>query len=202
MQSASPPLVLASASRIRAELLARAGLTIRCDPAGVDEDEVKRSFRHEGRDAASCAQALAFAKAVRVSHRHESALVIGADQILDYAGTWLDKPGNPAEARAQLLMLRGRRHQLATAVAVVRNGAILWQHVEQPSLVMRPFSDSFLDVYLIAAGDDVLQVVGGYRLEGLGVQLFSRIDGDYFAILGLPLLPLLEFLRGHGVGAA
>jgi septum formation protein len=180
-------------------LLARAGIVVQRDPAGIDEAEVKRSFRREGLDAASCAQALAAAKATRITQRHEGALVIGADQLLDCAGTWLDKPRDSADARAQLVALRGKQHELATAVVVARNGAVLWQHVERPRLTMRRFSDRFLDDYLSAEGDDALAVVGAYRLEGLGVQLFARIEGDYFSILGLPLLPLLDFLRGHGV---
>jgi septum formation protein len=194
-----PPVVLASSSAIRAELLMRAGVAIIRDAAGVDESEVKRSFQREGLDAARCAEALAAAKATRVAQRHPDALVIGADQILDLAGTWFDKPRDLADARAQLEALRGKRHELATAVVVARNGAVLWQHVERPRLAMRDFSDRFIEDYLAALGDDVLTVVGAYRLEGEGVQLFARIEGDYFAILGLPLLPLLDFLRGHRV---
>jgi septum formation protein len=195
----TPPVVLASASAIRAELLMRAGVVVIRDAAGVDEAEVKRSFQREGLDAARCAEALAAAKATRVAGRHIGALVIGADQILDSAGTWFDKPGDRAEARAQLIALRGKRHELATAVVVAQNGAVLWRHVERPRLAMRDFSDRFLDDYLETLGDDALAAVGAYQIESRGVQLFARIEGDYFAILGLPLLPLLDFLRGHGV---
>lgn len=191
-------IVLASASATRARMLSAAGLDVFCDPPGIDEDEVKRSFRREGLDAASCAGALAAAKAVRVSERHPDALVVGADQMLDCAGLWLDKARDRAEARAQLTALRGRRHELPTAVAMVRNGAVVWQRVERPRLTMRDFSDRFLDAYLAALSEDELSAVGVYRLEGLGAQLFERVEGDYFAILGLPLLPLLDFLRGHG----
>ena len=194
-----PPVVLASSSAIRAELLMRAGVAVIRDAAGVDESEVKRSFQREGLDAARCAEALAAAKATRVAQRHPDALVIGADQILDLDGTWFDKPRDLADARAQLEALRGKRHELATAVVVARNGAVLWRHVERPRLAMRDFSDRFIEDYLAALGDDVLTVVGAYRLEGEGVQLFARIEGDYFAILGMPLLPLLDFLRGHRV---
>lgn len=193
------PVVLASASAARAQLLERAGLDVRCDPAGVDEDEVKASFRAEGRDTVSCATALAEAKAVRVSIRSPGALVIGADQMLVLGQRWFDKPRDLAEARQQLLALRGQRHELVTAAAVAVNGAVIWHRLDRPALTMRGFSETFLDAYLAAAGDEVLAVVGCYRLEGLGAQLFERIDGDYFSILGLPLLPLLEFLRGHGV---
>ena len=195
----TPSVVLASASAIRAELLTRAGVVVIRDAAGVDEAEVKRSFQREGLDAARCAEALAAAKATRVAGRHIGALVIGADQILDCAGTWFDKPSDRADARAQLAALRGKRHELATAVVVAQNGAVLWRHVERPRLAMREFSDRFLDDYLETLGDDVLTAVGAYQIESRGAQLFARIDGDYFAILGLPLLPLLDFLRGHGV---
>lgn len=193
------PVVLASASATRAAILARAGIDVRRDPAGVDEDEIKRSFRHEGRNAASCAAALAETKALRVSERHTGTLVIGADQMLDCAGTWFDKPRDRADARAQLVALRGKRHELVSAVAVVRNGAVIWHLVDRPRLTMRAFSDNFLDTYLAALGDEALASVGVYQLEGLGAQLFERVEGDYFSILGLPLLPLLDFLRGHGV---
>jgi len=196
---AAAPVVLASASAVRAALLEQAGVSVRRDPAGIDEDEVKASFRGEGLDAASCATALAEAKAARVSQRHADALVIGADQMLVLGARWFDKPRDLADARAQLQALRDQRHELVTAAAVARNGAVIWRLVDRPALIMRGFSDAFLDAYLAAVGDEALGVVGAYRLEGLGVQLFARIEGDYFSILGLPLLPLLEFLRGHGV---
>jgi len=192
-------VVLASASAARARLLEQAGLEVVRDPAGIDEAAVKASFRQEGLDAASCAAALAEAKAVRVSARHAEALVIGADQILVRDERWLDKPRDKAEARAQLASLRGARHELVTAVAVAQNGAAIWREVDSAFLYMRSFSDEFLSAYLATAGDEVLASVGAYQLESLGAQLFARIEGDYFTILGLPLLPLLEFLRGHGV---
>jgi septum formation protein len=192
----APRVVLASASAIRAELLQRAGVVVIRDPASLDEAQIKRSLRHDGADAGRCAEELAWSKAIRVFSRHPDALVIGADQILDCDGTWFDKPRDRAEAHAQLMALRGKRHTLATAVVVVQLGAVVWRHVERPILAMRDFSEQFLDDYLAGLGDDVLTVVGGYRLEERGVQLFSRIEGDYFAILGLPLLPLLDFLRG------
>ena len=193
------PVVLASASTTRAAILAHAGLEVLRDSSGVDEDEIKRSFRREGLDAASCATALAETKAMRVAARHTGALVIGADQMLDCAGTWFDKPRDRDEARAQLVALRGKRHELVSAVAVVRNGAVIWRLVDRSRLTMRAFSDQFLDTYMAALGDDALASVGVYQLEGLGAQLFEKIEGDYFSILGLPLLPLLDFLRGHGV---
>lgn len=136
---------------------------------------------------------------MRVSRKVPGALVIGADQILDCAGVWFDKPPDLDHARAHLVALRGREHRLATAVCVVRDGQRLWHHREAPRLTMRAFSDAFLDAYIALEGRAMLVSVGGYRLEGPGVQLFSTIAGDHSAILGLPLLPLLEFLRGHGV---
>jgi septum formation protein len=192
-------VVLASASAARAALLEQAGLEVVRDPAGVDEAAVKASFRQEGFDAASCAAALAEAKATRVSERHRDALVIGADQILVHDERWLDKPRDRAEAHAQLADLRGSRHELVTAVAVAKNGATLWRHTDCAFLYMRSFSDAFLAAHLDTAGDAALASVGAYQLEGVGAQLFARIEGDYFSILGLPLLPLLEFLREHGV---
>ena len=196
---AAAPLVLASASRIRAELLERAGLAVTCDPAGIDEAAMKAACRAEERDAADCALSLAEAKAAGVASRHQGALVIGADQLLVLDGDWLDKPGDHAAARGQLRRLRGQRHALVTAVVACRDGALLWRHVEQPALVMRRFSDAFLEAYLAAAGDRILSSVGAYQLEGLGAQLFDSIEGDYFSILGLPLLPLLAFLRKERV---
>ena len=194
-------LVLASASASRAAVLRQAGLAIRQVPAGVDEEEVKHSLRAEGADAAHVATALADLKAQQVSRRHPDAFVIGADQMLDCNGVWFDKPPDLDHARAHLASLRGRSHELITAAVVVRAGARLWQHVDRATLTMRPFSDAFIDGYLEAAGAEVCGTVGAYRLEGLGSQLFSRVEGDFFTILGLPLLPLLGFLRGHGIVA-
>jgi septum formation protein len=191
-------LILASASTTRAALLERAGLALRCEPAAVDEEAIKSSFRAAGAEAGICAASLAEAKAERVSLRHPGALVIGADQILVCGGTWFDKPRDRDEARAHLRALRGRAHELVTAACVMRNGAILWHVVDRPRLEMRDFSDEFLARYLAETGDAVLASVGAYQLEGKGVQLFARIDGDFFSILGLPLLPLLDFLRGAG----
>jgi septum formation protein len=194
----SAPLVLASSSPMRARLLAAAGLAPIVDAAAMHEGEIKAAFRREKRDAGACAAALAEAKAKLVSLRHPAALVIGADQILDCRGEWIDKPRDIEEARAQLRFLRGKRHELATAAAVISDGTVLWHRVERPSLVMRIFSDGFLEDYLAATGDDICALVGAYALEGLGAQLFDRIDGDYFAILGLPLLALLAYLRERG----
>jgi septum formation protein len=196
-----PPLILASASAARGALLRNAGIAFAAAPAAIDEDEIKAAFRAEGRQAAECATALAEAKAARVARRHPGSLVIGADQMLVCDGVWFDKPVDLAAARAQLVALRGKRHELISAICVVRDGERLWHFVDRSSLTMRDFSDEFLDDYLAAVGNAALGAVGAYHLEGLGVQLFARIEGGYFAILGLPLLPLLDFLRGHGVVA-
>jgi septum formation protein len=191
----SAVLILASASAARARLLADAGIDAERDPADIDEAAVKRECRRERQSASDCAARLADAKARAVATRHPDRLVLGADQLLDCGGEWFDKPVSLADARDQLCSLRGRTHELATAAAVTRNGEILWRALAMPRLTMRPFSDAFLDHYLAAMGDRVLKTVGGDELEGLGAQLMAKIEGDYFAILGLPLLPLLAFLR-------
>jgi septum formation protein len=192
------PLILASGSSTRARILADAGLPTVVDPAAVDEEEIRAAFHAEGRDASACATALAESKAIRVSARHTGALVVGADQILECAGRWFEKPADIEAARAQLMALRGKRHTLVSAAAVVRNGSVLWHTIDHAELTMRGFSDGFLDAYIATAGADLLGSVGAYRLEGLGAQLFERVEGDFFTILGLPLLPLLDFLRGNG----
>jgi septum formation protein len=179
----------------------RAGLVFTVETASVDEGEIKAAFRAERRAAAECTAALAEAKAARVARRHPGTLVIGADQMLVCEGAWFDKPESVDEARAHLMALRGRRHDLVTSVCVVRDGVRLWHFTDRQTLTMRPFSESFLDAYLARAGAEILSSVGAYRLEEAGIQLFSHIEGDYFAILGLPLLPLLAFLRDHEVVA-
>ena len=197
----APEVVLASASRSRLELLRRAGLHLRAEPARVDESEVKASLRAEQADAAAAAETLAEFKANKVSLRAPGALVIGADQILDCEGRWFDKPPDRAAAVAHLRALGGKTHALATAVCVVRDGVRIWHHREAPRLTMRPLDGVYIESYLDAAGPAVLETVGAYRLEDLGAQLFTKVSGDYFTILGLPLLPLLGFLREHGVPA-
>jgi septum formation protein len=198
MAAMDEELILASASPARARLLAAAGLDFRVEAAAVDEEAVRCAYRAEGAEAAECALALAELKARRISERYPGALVVGADQILVCDGLWFDKPAGMAEARAQLQALRGKPHELATAVCAVAAGERIWHAVSRPLLTMRAFSDAFLDAYLAAEGSAILGSVGAYRIEGRGIQLFADIDGDYFAVLGLPLLPLLAFLRERG----
>jgi septum formation protein len=192
------PIILASASPTRAGLLAAAGVPFTVEPAGIDEGAIKHEMIKAGSTAIDCAQALAKAKAAAVSMLSPEALVIGADQVLVAGADWFDKPETLAEAHAQLRKLRGRTHVLATAVCVLRAGERLCQLVSQPEMTMRPFTDAFLDAYIAAEGEALLGSVGAYRLESRGIQLFSRMTGDHFAVLGLPLFELLDFLRSRG----
>jgi septum formation protein len=198
-QAAAPRLILASASASRRALLEQAGLRFEAEAARIDEAEVKRAAQAEGTSPADTALLLADLKAERVARRAPEALVIGCDQLLVCGNTWFDKPADRAEARAHLLALRGRTHELVTAVICHRHGRRIWQHVARPCLTMRDFSEAFLDAYLEAEGEALTTTVGAYRLEGLGVHLFDAVQGEHAAILGLPLLPLLGFLRQHGV---
>jgi septum formation protein len=202
MQVEDPPLVLASASRARASVLEAAGLRFQAHPADIDEAAIKQSALSSGQAAEATALVLAETKARRIAAAHASALVIGADQLLVCENRWFDKPHDVTQARAHLRALRGRTHTLITAVVCVRGDMIVWHHVAAPRLAMRDFSEAFLEAYLAAEGDAVTSSVGAYRLEGLGVHLFQEIHGEHSAILGIPLLPLLAFLRDYGVLAA
>ena len=195
---APPRLILASASATRRRMLCDAGVTFETAPAGIDESAVRDSMAAEGAGAADMAAALAELKALRVSQREPDALVVGADQILALDGRRFDKPGGLAAARECLLALRGREHILDTAACAALGGAVVWRVRAKARLTVRDFSDGFLERYLAACGAEDFATVGAYRVESRGAQLLSRIEGDRFAILGLPLLELLEFLRGHG----
>ena len=189
-------LTLASKSKIRAAVLRGAGFDFDVVVSGVDEDSIKNGFKGDA-DALALALADAKAKAV-VEMATQGGLLIGADQILECDGVLYDKPRDMDAARANLKTFRGKTHYLVGAAVLVEGGETVWSHSGRVALTMRDFSDAFLDAYLAAAGDAILSSVGCYQLEGLGAHLFSEIDGDYFSILGLPLLPLLQGLRAHG----
>lgn len=191
-------LTLASKSAARAQLLKGAGLDFAMTSSGVDEDALKGELLAAGQTPAQIAAALADAKALAVAWEADG-LVIGADQTLDLDGRLYDKAEGVDEARARLSALRGKSHQLHSAVTVARGNDILWRDLVSATLHMRDFSDAYLDAYLARQGRQILSSVGCYQLEGEGVQLFERIDGDYFTILGLPLFGLLDFLRGQGI---
>jgi septum formation protein len=194
------PLLLASRSQVRRAMIEAAGIPVAVDPADVDERaiETRAGVAHPG----EAARLLAGEKARAVSARSPSRLVVGADQTLALGERRFSKPADRAAAREQLRALAGRGHELHAAVAVARDGEILFSQVAVARLTMRPLSERFLDLYLDAAGASVMQSVGGYQLEHLGVQLFERIEGDHFTILGLPLFALLDFLRHDGCLAA
>lgn len=204
VDSSAPKLVLASASRSRRRLLEAAGLEVECLAAAVDETDVKLALKAENAGAVQVAETLAELKARRVSDRlsgggSSGPFVIGADQMLDCEGQWFDKPVDLQAARRQLLALSGRSHTLETSVCVVRDGGRIWHHNASARLTLRPLSEDFVDRYLGLVGEAALTSVGAYQLEGPGIQLFQQVQGDFFTILGLPLLPLLTFLRANGV---
>jgi septum formation protein len=191
-------IILASGSKARVGLLKAAGLDFTARAAPVDERAVEAPLLKAGAGAPAIATALADAKALAVSLTSPDALVIGADQVLDFQGEHWTKPASTAEARVQLRRLAGATHRLISAVALARGGSIVWRCAEEARLTMRALSDAEIDAYLARTGDAALASVGAYQLEGLGIQLFATIAGDYFAILGLPLLPLLAELRREG----
>jgi len=191
------PIILASKSAARAAVLTGAGVPFETEVAGVDEDAVKRAMLADGAGARDVADALAELKAIRISQRRPG-FVIGSDQTLEFEGQLYDKAVDLAEARERLKAMRGKPHKLHSAVVVARDGAPIWREIVSATLTMRDFSDDFLEAYLAVEGEHALGSVGVYRLEGQGAQLFSKIEGDYFAILGLPLMGLLDLLRRHG----
>jgi septum formation protein len=198
MTSSPGDIILASASHSRRRLLEAAGVTFRTVPAGVNETVIKRDHARLGTGFDALAAQLARQKALAVAGQYPGQLVIGADQVLVFNDQVFDKPVSIDSARQQLLALRGKTHSLVTAVACAKDQDILWSHIATARLSMRDFSPEYLTSYLATEGNSVTETVGGYKIEGHGIQLFSDIDGDYFTILGLPLLPLLEFLRAQG----
>jgi len=193
---APQPLVLASKSQVRGKILAGAGLRFETRPARIDERAVEA--QSGARDPITVARHLARAKALSVAKSLPGRLILGADQTLARGSERYSKPADRAGAAAQLRALRGRTHALNSALALVRDGEVIFDHVDSAQLTMRDFTERFLDTYLDLAGGAAFTSVGGYQLEGIGVHLFEQIDGDYFTILGLPLLPLLAFLREKG----
>lgn len=196
-----PSVVLASGSRIRRQLLQSAGLSFTVAPADIDEQAVRKRVQSQHSDvgADSIAVEIASAKAEHISKSHHGCLVIGCDQTLLFDGRIFDKCQTLEDARATLIRFRDQQHRLFSAVALYQDQKKLWSTVDHVDLEMRDFSDAFVDDYLARSGESVLQSLGCYQLEGQGIQLFKRISGDYFTVLGLPLLPLIEEMRRRGV---
>jgi septum formation protein len=192
---AGAPLILASQSKVRRTLLAAAGIPVETDPADLDERALEAKAQSQA--AGAVAALLAREKAIVVARRH-GGLTLGADQTLSLGSERMTKPQDRDGARAQLRALRGRTHELHSAIAFVQHGAVRFEHVGVARLTMRDFSEQFLESYLDAAGAAVAASVGAYQIEGFGLQLFERVEGDYFTVLGLPLLQALDFLRRVG----
>lgn len=193
-------LILASRSHARRIMLENAGLSFDCIPSDVDEGKIKAELLAKKSHPKEIATALAIEKAKDISQKNRDTLVIGADQILEFEGTILSKASTPEEARDKLSKMNGKTHTLYSSVSVVQNGNILFSHGEGASLAMKNLSKEDLEDYLAAAGECLTRSVGAYELEGFGAWLFSSVKGDYFTILGMPLLPLLDFLmRKQGV---
>ena len=191
-------IILASGSASRRALLAGAGVTAQSIKPNVDEDSAKAAMRGEGMKVRDQAMQLAEMKALKVS-RAQPGLVIGGDQMLNLDGEAFDKPKDLAGAKAHLQALSGKAHHLETAIVIAENGQFVWRHLARPKLTVRMLSDRFIDQYIETCGEALLRTVGAYQLEGPGAQIFSKIEGDYFSILGLPLLPLLDYLRVRNV---
>ena len=200
LQAGRPPLILASTSKTRARLLDSAGVAFTCEAPGLDEATMREAMGDEkALNPHDVAEVLARAKAEAVSDLAQDAFVIGADQVLAFDSQIISKPDSMEAARRQLLDLNGKTHQLHTAVAVATGGATIWAQTEIATLTMRKLTPAFIGHYLAAAGEAVLASVGAYQIESIGIQLFDKIEGDFFSILGLPLLPLLDSLRREGV---
>ena len=192
------PLILASGSEIRAQLLEKANVGYETVKPRVDEDMIKRSLQAEGATPRDVAEALAESKARKVSLKRPEALVLGCDQVLDFQGAIFSKPDSMEDARNQLLLLRGQRHMLLSAAVIYQGGEPLWRYVGVVRLFMRQFSNAFLEDYLARNFDSIQHSVGGYKLEEEGVRLFEKIDGDYFTVLGMPLVEILSYLTTRG----
>lgn len=191
-------LILASGSTIRAQLLAQAGLEFLVEQPRVDEEMLRSALLADGATPRDLADALAEMKSLRVSEKNPDAMVIGCDQVLDFGGRVFSKPLSRPEARQQLMQLRGKRHSLLSAVVICEAGKPIWRHIGQVRLFVREFSEAWLDGYLDRNWPDIADAVGAYKLEKEGVRLFSRVDGDYFTVLGLPLLDILSYLSLRG----
>ncbi len=194
-----PAIILASSSATRRRLLAAAGLAFSVARPTVDEGAIRDAVKRANGSTETAVGELALAKALDVGRTNTDALIIGADQILDRAGLWLGKPGSRAEARAQLEALSGQSHRLVTGICVTRGSAAVWHHVDTALLVMKLLDAAAIERYLDAAGAAAYDSVGAYQIEGLGIQLFAEVRGDFFGILGLPLVPLLAALGRHDV---
>lgn len=193
------PLILASGSDIRAQLLRNAGVPFEVHKARVDEQTIKESLLAEGANPRDIADALAESKARKVALKHPDTMVIGCDQVLDFKGQLLSKPDSPEHAISQIKSMRGERHTLLSAAVIYHEGKPIWRHVGQVRLRMRPASDTYVDGYVARNWDSIQHSVGAYKLEEEGVRLFHSIEGDYFNVLGMPLLELLAFLTLRGV---
>lgn len=193
------PLILASSSEIRAQLLANAGVPVEIKPARIDEEAIRAALEAERAGPRDVADALAEMKARKISEKQGDALVLGCDQVLHFKGEILSKPESVDAARAQLRRLRGNRHALLSAVVIYEAGKPVWRHVGEVRLTMRSFSDAYLDAYLDRNWNSIRHAVGAYKLEEEGVRLFSHIEGDYFTVLGLPLLAVLDYLGTRGL---